>query len=224
MSEVACERRRISGCRLAPPNQWQPEIRLRSQAMSEGGARSLISCLQLFVWCDRAGSPGSRTKNMLSFIAWRWGSGLAWFWATGKSKQFTLEIFGGNFISDYRSGGTPWYLWEECDTKCELTPAHATIIRSQCDATFDQWLCRSRVFWQRACYIIKISSYPPVALYSEVAVYSARRSKDFKMTKSLMLCVVALTFLCLGSSKHMEFKNCGKLSFQLRFLAIFVPM
>ena len=60
--------------------------------------------------------------------------------------------------------------------------------------------------------------------YFEVAVCSARRSKDFKMTKSLMLCVVTLTFLCLGSSKHMEFKNCGKLSFQLRFHAIFVPM
>ena len=44
------------------------------------------------------------------------------------------------------------------------------------------------------------------------------------MTKSLMLCVVALTFLSLGSSKHMEFKDCGKLAFPLRFLAIFIPM
>ena len=81
-----------------------------------------------------AGSPGSsggqgkgghiliiaKNKKHVIFHAWRWGLGLAWFWA--KSKQFTLEIFGGNFISDHHSGGTPWYLWEECDKKCELTP------------------------------------------------------------------------------------------------------
>ena len=40
----------------------------------------------------------------------------------------------------------------------------------------------------------------------------------------MMLSVVALAFLSLGSSKHMEFKNCGKFVFPHRFFAVFVPM
>ena len=77
--------------------------------------------------------------------------------------------------------------------------------------------------WQWACYksifsTLKLHRTPN----SQSAVHVD--TQVFKMTKSLMLCVVALAFLSLGSSKHMVFKDCGKFAFPLRFLAIFVPV
>ena len=113
---------------------------------------------------------------------------------------FTQEIYGGNFWQSFRrylmiSWGGVWQeMW-----------AHATIIRFISTNGF-------AVHYLTASPLSSRPSYPAVAFYCiQVAICSARRSQDFKMTKSMMVSVVALAFLSLGSSKHMQFKDCGKL-------------
>ena len=125
---LACERRRISCCRLSPPNQWQPEIHLLSQAMSEVIDLFVSSTCLMRMWS--AGSPGFRdgpgkggniliiTKNKKTcYLSWHWGSGLALYRA--KPKQFT--DFWRQFLTFIP--GVPHNIsGRKCDTKCELTP------------------------------------------------------------------------------------------------------
>ena len=159
----------------------------------------------------------NKDQKKTCYLSWHWGSGLALYRA--KPKQFT--DFWRQFLTFIP--GVPHNIsGRKCDTKCELTPQSyvPSVTQPSTNGFAVQEYC---TIWQRAgcnSCLFQLA----VALYSEVADCFAQRSQDFKMMKSLMLCVVALAFLSLGSSKHMVFKDCGKFAFLLRFLAIFVPV
>ena len=105
-----------------------------------------------------------------------------------------------SFVSRFKLFSSP-IKWQEMW-------AHATIIRFISTNGFAVQV----LHYLTASPLSSRPSYPAVAFYCiQVAICSARRSQDFKMTKSMMLSVVALAFLSLGSSKHMQFKDCGKL-------------
>ena len=128
-------------------------------------------------------------------------------------------IYTGDFWRQFLTiiTGVPHHISGRSDKKCELTPQS---------------------------YVPNVTQLRPMALpFKSIALFDGEpainsifstlqlhctavhvKTQDFKMTKSMMLSVVALAFLSLGSSKHMKFKDCGKLAFQLRFLTIFVPV
>ena len=133
--------------------------------------------------------------------------------------SLVTTIYTGDFWRQFLTiiAGVPHDISGRSDKKCELTPQS---------------------------YVPNVTQLRPMALpFKSIALFDGEpainsifstlqlhctavhvKTQDFKMTKSMMLTVVALAFLSLGSSKHMKFKNCGKLAFQLRFLTIFVPV
>ena len=58
MSSIACESKRISGCRFSPPGKRQPEIRLRSQARSSTtlGVKAMMQVLSAWS-CPMVNNP-----------------------------------------------------------------------------------------------------------------------------------------------------------------------
>ena len=73
---LACERRRISGCHLVPPEitsfifggtKWQPEILLHSQAICSSTAQSHCVTSRLLFWRSQTGSKQCPKVKSFSF-------------------------------------------------------------------------------------------------------------------------------------------------------------